>query len=200
MRYLSYASAAAGLLCCLAASPARADLATPDPGSAEAPAARVADALQALTSVMDAASTVSGISALASETKSTGPASVPATSQGVDSSNGPVSTVAMAAASVGSAGLFAAESTSGSGEPSLAAPPAGLLQGEGSHFVSAPVAPSTDLSSLSNSASSPLASTEATMQPDIAIPTPIPATFLLLGGGLIGIFPLRRSVGLPLAV
>ena len=191
MRYLSSVSVAAGLFCCLAASPARADLATPEAGGADAPSGQVFAALQALSVVIDAASTVSGSSALASETKSTGPSSAPATSKGVDSSSGPAPTGAIVATSSGSFGLFAAAATS-NGETAQAAPPAGLPQG-GIQVASASLL-STDLTSVAPSGSSPLIAPNDT----VVTPTPIPAAFLLLGGGLVGIFPLRRSSRLSL--
>jgi len=189
MKCFSYVSIAAGLVCCLAASPARADLATPDAGSAEAPVGQVLSALQALTGMMDAASLVSGNSTLASSTHSTGPATGPVSSKGIDSSNGPVSTVAMAADSAGSIGLFAAAATAVPGESSPAAPPVALLLGNGSIPVGTPSAPSTDLSSMASSVSSPLL--DSANQPLVA-PVPLPASFLMLGGGLVGLFSRRR--------
>jgi hypothetical protein len=185
MKYLTYVGVAAGLVCWLAASPARADLAAPEAGSAQVASGQVLSALQALTVLMDAAATIPESSALASETKSNGPLGTPSTSQGVDRSNG-----------------FAAGDITGFGPARLfpaALPPAGLLPGEGSHFVATPPVPSVELPSLASSTSS-LPSVTGPGEPALPPTVPIPAPLLLLGGGLAGLFPFCRSARRPPAV
>lgn len=192
MRYFAYFGAATGLICCLAATPARADLAAPEAGVSVAPAGAITSALDALTSVMDAAATVSGASLLGSVTTSTGPATAPATGLGVDSANLPTLGV-IATADMSSNGLLAPGATQVAGDSSQAAPPAALLQAPVNSFVASPVAPSTDLSSMSASVSSPTSITGQTVTPVVS-PVPLPATIVLFGSALLGLLPLRRSV------
>ncbi|HBG08295.1 MAG: hypothetical protein A2075_11685 [Geobacteraceae bacterium GWC2_58_44] len=195
MKCFSYIAVAGGLVCCLSASPARADLATPEAGATEASTGEVLAALQDLTGMMDAASTVSDSSTYASVTKSAGPASDPAISEGMDSSYGSADTGTISTAGFGN--TESSDSSGGTGELSQAAAPSGL-KGEGAHLVSynAPVA-SYDLSTLATSAASPpVVGNEEIANPVVdAIPpaVPIPASVLLLGAGLLGIYPLRRT-------
>ena len=190
MRYLSPLSLAACLVCCLATSPARAGLATPDPGASEAPAGDVSDALQGMTRMVDEASRDQGSPTYASDTKSGGPSSGPSTSQGVDRTAGaPPARALLTAGRFGSSWYFARGESSVSGESAPASPPAGLLQGEGAHAVAAAAVPGTDLTSLTDTSNTPL------LAPLEAIPTtPIPSTVLLLSGGLLALFLLRRSI------
>jgi len=192
MRYYSYVSLAAGLLCCLAASPALAEPSGSEAGGSDA--ASPLAALQAVTDLTDAAATVAGTTSLASQTKSSGPSSAPATSKGVDSSNGAVPTAVLVAASSGMAVTGGAALSALRGESAPAAPPA--VAGDGGHYVAAQAPPGTDLSSLSDTGSNPLVNPNpsAASVNIVNTPTPIPPTVLLLGGGLIGLLPLRRFV------
>jgi hypothetical protein len=189
MKYFSHLSVGAGLVLCLAAAPARADLATPESASAGSASGEVAAALQALTGTLDAASAASDSSTLASGALSSGPVSLPATSQGVDSSGGPVSSASLTGSgSVLLSGAAAPAAYSASG-PALA--PAGLESGDGRSLVAGPSVSGTDLSSMANSLSTPLTLTVDPL-PEPA-PTPIPASILLLAGGLLCLVPLRPA-------
>lgn len=192
MRYFSHVAVTAGLVCCLAASPACADVAAPEAGASEASSGEVLTAMQALQVMIDAASTVPGSSAYASETKSIGPAGAPLTSEGVDSSNGTPNTEMISTAGFGNT-----ESPAGSATGAVfqAAPPAGLGQVLGGHLVgsNASVA-SLDLSSLATSASNPQIVAETSTDSEEPPPAvPVPPTILLMGAGLLGILPWRRS-------
>lgn len=190
MRCFSHIALAAGLVCCLAASPARADLVAPETASAQASAGEILTALQALTYLSDAASGVAPASALSSAVKSTGPTGVALSSEGVDSSGGPVDTWTISGAGFGNTDSSAA--ATGAAYPASA--PSGLQVG--GHLVgsNAAVAP-YDLSSLASSASdTPVALDNSDGGPDPNPPAvPIPPSALLLGAGLLCIYPLRRS-------
>jgi len=196
MRYYSYVSVTAGLLCCLAASPALADLSGPDAGGSDT--ASPLAALQAVTELADAAAAVGGTTSLASQTKSSGPGSAPATSKGVDSSNGPVPTAVIVAASGAIAGTGSAPLPAVVVPTAPAAPPAAAAAAEAAQYVPAQAPPGTDLSSLSGSGSNALVNPSPASVNTANTPTPIPAAVLLLGGGLLGLFPLRRYARAPL--
>ena len=188
MRYFSCVAVAAGLLFCLTATPARADLAAPEAGSAET--GEILSALQALTGLADAASELSPTSAYASAVKTTGPAGVALGGEGVDSSYGPVDTWS----SYGSG--FASTESNGAGGAALPASAPSGVQGGGHLVGSNATVAAYDLSTLASSPSAPvlLASQEGATEPNPPA-VPIPASVLLLGGGLLGLYPLRRSTG-----
>lgn len=174
---------AAGVLFWLAASPASADLATPDAGSEQGAAPQVVAALQALAGVLEGAETVSETSTLVSHTRSVGPANAPFSSQGVDSSRGPVAS---------GASLPLQNSSWSQVETRSAAAPAPAPSGGGAAVaVSSP--PAVDLPSLAVS-SAPSSLVLAESVEDLPTNTPIPGSLLLLGGGLLGILPLRPSL------
>ena len=198
MKRVSNVAVAAGLFCCLAASPAFADLATPEAGAVEAPSDEGLAALEALTVMMDDASTVSEISALSSATTSTGPSSAPTTSLGVDSSQGPVSTGTISEDGFGTGRVITGTTVTAYGEEVFqAAAPSGQQQGEVSRPVgSNEVVIPTDLSSLVTASS--FAPAKITVDSDEGNPevpvVPIPSTVLLMGAGLLGMYPLRQKL------
>lgn len=191
MKYVSPVCLCAGFLWCLAAAPARADIATPDAGQLSSP--QVVTALRALTELMDAAATLPETSALVSETKSAGPQNVPFTSTGVDSSNGPREKIV--AARFGAVGLLSPTGETSFAAAYQAAAPAGFGNGGESHVVPTPSAPAPDLAGLASSSSAPLEVGNLAATQTVTPSVPIPATVLLLGGGLVALFPLRRSRG-----
>jgi len=200
MRKLPHLAAAAGLVCCLAASTAFADVASSQAGDSGAAPVETLDALQDLRAMITVTSPVSASSMLASATSSAGPINVPTTTLGGDYTMGVAGsgTVLVDKASgVGSLAIIAAAN-------SVSAAPPPDTQGSitphavGSGIVVTPL----DLLSvvaLSGSASLPVANGTgqgnlAGDPPPVSTPVvPVPAAAFLLGSGLLGLIPLRRS-------
>ena len=226
MRYFSCVAVAAGLLFCLTATPARADLAAPEAGSAET--GEILSALQALTGLADAASELSPTSAYASAVKTTGPAGVALGGEGVDSSYGPVDTWS----SYGSG--FASTESNGAGGAAL--PASAIVHLDVREDIARGAEPFARIMAAVKALGPDeilvlrvpfepvplygvlgrrgLAHRAEHLGPDDwsirfyrergegaqgASPArpaaPIPASVLLLGGGLLGLYPLRRSTG-----
>ena len=203
MRYRSFASLVALACCLLAAPPARADLAIPQADATDPPAGQVQVAMQALAAALDEAAAIPGNSSTGSETKSSGPSSAQITSKGRDSSNGPLPTVTLAGQIYGSAGLFAGPAgtgsdatgsgAAGSGTLSQAAAPPAAALGEGSRYVPPAAASGGEYAGLATLNSTPQAILTAPTAQVLPPSVPIPAAAWLLGGGLLGLLPLRRS-------
>jgi hypothetical protein len=203
MRYSTHFCVATSLFCSLCASPVRADMATPDAGVSEA-SEQVADAIHDLASILDGAAQVDRSAALGAGVKATGPGNSPGTSQGVDSSLGSATKIAFAAAGGEGYGQAGAAHSSGSGESSQASSPA-TSRGELRHALLNQPVPTTDLSSITGSLSQAVTSPTVTTAivntgTGDTSPVPIPSSLLLLGGGLLGLFPLRRGASASLVV
>ena len=198
MNRLTHLSAAAGLFCCLAASPALADLATPASGSAaatDASVSRAVTALQAATGLTgDLTQTVPDSSLLAAATKSTTPASGFFTNLGVDKALAVVATGAVNTgwggsnfpdASQPAPGNLAALVAGAPGAPPAASPSGGVPVGSG-------VVVSSADSGLESLSSAPLSAPFQIVTDDVST-VPLPPALFLLGSGLFGLIPLRRS-------
>jgi hypothetical protein len=182
MKSATLLAAGFSLAACLAATPARADLA----GAADA--SGLTTTLQSLTVILDAAATLTPAAGLSGQLVSSGPASQPSASLGVDSANIPP----FSGAATGSAGDSLSGFSAGAVQlPSLAE--AASLSAATPVGAAAP--PSTDLSSMSGSVSAPLNAPLAVVVPPVIPAVPIPSAFLLMGGGLLGLLPLRRVSG-----
>lgn len=175
---------AAVLALCLAATTAQADIAAPQPEASLSGLAqsRALEALQTLNDATETAARRPGHEALAAEVKSHGPSALPVTVKGVESGTGSVTTIAPT--------LYAGGSLAA--EVSYAGAPGQM--GVISHEVgSGEVVTASDLASLIAPTTSPQLLGN-NVQSIVLCPVPVPPALLLLGGGLLGMLPLRRSL------
>ena len=199
MKCLSCLTLFGALLCCLAASPARASMAGADTGGGEASGELLAG-LQGVTLLMEEAATLPEVTAVLSRTKSSGPSTAPPTSKGMDRSESHAA-LPVAGNNYGGAGIFgrpgssdsAGGATGTTGASGDQVPVAALplhLQEEVNRYLGEPSLPSADFTAQVPASTTPL----DLAPPAVGTPTvPIPAAIFLLGGGLIGLLPLRRS-------
>ena len=192
MNHLTRFSASAGLFCCLAASPALADVATPEPGSPSLAPSAVSEAVAALQSVNtivgELADSTPASAQFAAATKSTGTMSGYYTPLGAD--------VTISAVASGAADASSSSASSGPGislaavAASFTAAPPATSQTGGSVIGSGTVVSSAD--ALIQPISSDPTSGNTVVVTD-ASPVPLPPALLLLASGLVGLMPQRRG-------
>jgi hypothetical protein len=208
MKSLVKFPATAGLFCCLAATPALADVAAPDAATVGSDAVsastlQVLDTLQLLDAAIGAASdpASAGASSLASQ----GPAAGPVTALGVDSSpsyaggslSGSLLLASLAQSDIasGAGGTFG---TTGTVAGSTALPLSSQATGSTPITVGANSAISpADATAISPTASAAPITTLDTPLVQHDTTTPIPPSVLLMGSGLLGLIPLRRREACP---
>lgn len=196
MRFLPCLSVSAALVCCLAASPARADLAGSDADDAGSSSGQLFSRFQEVTRLLEESAIIPESLLAISQTKSSGPSTVPPSSKGVDrTGNSPASLPARSETHAGarlferaSQGDSQTDSQSVSGDPVPAAAPPLQFRGDLNRYVGDPPVPGADIPTMPASSGAPL-----DLRATVIVATPIPAAVFLLGGGLLGILPLRRS-------
>jgi hypothetical protein len=190
MKYFSCFSIATGLLCCLAASVAHAGLSEEGVGGQSD--SLIVTALQLTNETTEQAGEVGRDAKDTSEHKSKGTSNAPSVSTGKDKSQGSAATGGEAQNfSFGSPGRTA----SGAGD-TAPAPPGNPSRGDEGHSVGSPEASGAGVADLATAPAATSAIINGSTQPLDTPAVPIPATILLLGGGLCAIFPLRRSARL----
>lgn len=188
----------AGFLCCLAASPALADLAATDSGLLAGGAIPVLDILQILDG---AASDISSLSdaMVASSFDSTSPASGPGTSMGVDSSQsflGGGASLSTLAGIAGGASLATSPAATAPSSDTPAAPPNVQSLTVASTVGNGTAVTPSDSSSTSNPVTSAAFQIDTqNITPQDTTPVPVPAAAFLIGSGFLALLPMRRSPG-----
>jgi hypothetical protein len=195
MRFIAFLSVSAALVCCLAASPARADLADSDADDAGSSSGQLLSRFQEVTHLLEESAIIPDNVLTISQTRSSGPSTVPPTSKGVDRTEAAPGTFPVGSETRAGARLFERASQSASqtdsqtvsGDPVPAAAPPLQAPGELNRYVGDPPVPGADIPTMGGSPSTPLDLTGT-----VIVATPLPAAAFLLGGGLLGILPLRR--------
>jgi len=201
MRFLPFLSVAATLVCCLAASPARADLAGSDADDAGSSSGQLLSRFQEVTHLLEESAIIPESVLTISQTRSSGPSTVPPTSKGVDRTGTAAATLPTRSEIHAGARLFErasqtdsqADSLTVSGDPLPAAAPPLQLRGDLNRYVGDLPVPGADIPALPASSAAPL-----DLRSTVIVATPLPAAVFLLGGGLLGVLPLRRSARLSL--